>query len=349
MRPSHIETILDQEFLSCAQGIHTPVMLWGPPGVGKSQIIAGIARRHNARLVDIRLSQMEPTDLRGIPFKTADDRVKWSVPEMLPDPDTKEPGILFLDEINAAPPSVSAAAYQLILDRRLGEYVMPKNWAIFAAGNRQGDRGVTYAMPAPLANRFTHYHVEPNLDDWVAWALENNIDERIIGFLRFRPDLLFRYDPAHNPEAFPSPRSWEYADRALKKFGQRPDLLTDTLQACVGDDVGIELRAFIDNMQNLPDIDAILEGREAGVPKGIDLQYGVAAALVRRAKQAGGDPVKLGNILKYARRFPQREMGVMLVTDLHRAVGQPLFRVPEFVEWANSVAELMLYDFKPTA
>ncbi len=317
--------------------------------MGKSQIIAGIARRHGARLVDIRLSQMEPTDLRGIPFKTSDDRVKWSVPEMLPDSNSSEPGILFLDEINAAPPSVSAAAYQLILDRRLGEYEMPKNWAIFAAGNRQGDRGVTYAMPAPLANRFTHYHVEPNLDDWIAWALENNIDERIMGFLRFRPDLLFRYDPAHNPEAFPSPRSWEYADRALKKFGHRPDLLTDTLQACVGDDVGVELKAYIDNMENLPDIDAILEGREAGVPKTVDLQYGVAAALVRRAKQAAGDTDKLANILKYARRFPQREMGVMLVTDLHRAVGQPLFRVPEFVDWANSVAELMLYDFKPTA
>ena len=349
MRPSHIETILDQEFLSCAQGIHTPVMLWGPPGVGKSQIIAGIARRHGARLVDIRLSQMEPTDLRGIPFKTSDDRVKWSVPEMLPDRDSTEPGILFLDEINAAPPSVSAAAYQLILDRRLGEYEMPKNWAIFAAGNRQGDRGVTYAMPAPLANRFTHYHVEPNLDDWIGWALENGIDERIIGFLRFRPDLLFRYDPAHNPVAFPSPRSWEYADRALKKFASQPHLLTDALQACVGDDVGVELKAYIDNMENLPDIDAILTGAEAGVPKTVDLQYGVAAALVRRAKQFAGDADKLSNILKYARRFPQREIGVMLVTDLHRAVGQPLFRVPEFVEWANSVAELILYDFKPTA
>lgn len=346
MRPSHIETILEQEFLSCAQGIHTPVMLWGPPGVGKSQIIAGIARRHGARLVDIRLSQMEPTDLRGIPFKTADDRVKWSVPEMLPERGNAAPGILFLDEINAAPPSVSAAAYQLILDRRLGEYEMPKNWAIFAAGNRQGDRGVTYAMPAPLANRFTHYHVEPNLDDWIGWALGHDIDERIMGFLRFRPDLLFRYDPAH--EAFPSPRSWEYADRALKKFASRPDLLTDTLQACVGDDVGVELKAYIDNMENLPDIDGILTGAETAVPRTVDLQYGVASALVRRAKQSAGDADKLANILKYARRFPQREMGVMLVTDLHRAVGQPLFRVPEFVEWANSVAELMLYDFKPT-
>jgi hypothetical protein len=349
MRPSHIETILDREFLSCASGQHTPVMLWGPPGVGKSQIIAGIAGKHDVPLIDIRLSQMEPTDLRGIPFRKGEN-VEWSVPSMLPDANRHgSQGILFLDEINAAPPTVSAAAYQLILDRKLGEYVIPDGWAIFAAGNRQGDRGVTYAMPAPLANRFTHFEVEPYLDDWIDWALKHDIDERIMGFLRFRPDQLFSYDAAHNPVAFASPRSWEYAHRALQKFGDRPDLLSDALQACVGQACGVELKAYIDNLENLPDIDAILNGKEVAVPRSVDLQYGVAAALVRRARQSAGDMEKLGNVLKYARNFPQREMGVMLVTDLHRAVGQPLFKVPEFVAWANSVAELMLYDFKPTA
>jgi hypothetical protein len=347
MRPSHIETILDREFISCNAGQHTPVMLWGPPGVGKSQIIAGIARQRGVPLIDLRLSQMEPTDLRGIPFRN-NENVEWSIPAMLPDAQRHGPaGILFLDEINAAPPTVSAAAYQLILDRRLGEYMIPEGWAIFAAGNRQGDRGVTYAMPAPLANRFTHYDVEANLDDWINWALNAGIDARILGFLRFRPDLLFSYDAAHNPVAFPSPRSWEYAHRALQKFGDRPDLLSDALQACVGQSCGVELKAFIDNLENLPDIDGILDGSVTEVPKGIDLQYGVAAALVRRARESAGDSGKLSNILRYARNYPQREMGVMLVTDLHRAVGQPLFRVPEFVEWANSVAELMLYDFKP--
>jgi hypothetical protein len=347
MRPSHIEAILDREFSSCLHGQHTPVMLWGPPGVGKSQIIAGIAAKHGVPLIDLRLSQMEPTDLRGIPFRKGDN-VEWSVPAMLPDATRHGPaGILFLDEINAAPPTVSAAAYQLILDRKLGEYAIPEGWAIFAAGNRQGDRGVTYAMPAPLANRFTHYDVEPNLDDWIDWALRNNIDARILGFLRFRPDLLFSYDAAHNPVAFPSPRSWEYAHRALQKFADRPDLMADALQASVGKACGVELKAFIDNMANLPDIEAILAGQEVGVPRSVDLQYGVAAALVRRARESADRPDALGNVLKYARQFPQREMGVMLVTDLHRAVGKPLFAVPEFVQWANSVAELMLYDFKP--
>ena len=347
MRPTHIAAILDCEFNSTLTGQHTPVMLWGPPGVGKSQIIAQIADKHQVPLIDIRLSQMEPTDLRGIPFRL-NDRVEWAIPSMLPDAARHGPtGILFLDEITSAAPTVSTAAYQLILDRRLGEYFIPDGWAIFAAGNRQGDRGVTYSMPAPLANRFTHYEVEAHLDDWVAWAHGRDIDERVIGFLRFRPDLLFNFDPAHNPIAFPSPRSWEFAHRALKKFIDMPVLLRDALQACVGPAAGIEVKAFVDSMDQLPNIDDIVQGKDSHVPAGIDLQYGVAAALVRRAVLAKdsteGNRV-LGNILQYARRFPQREMGVMLVTDLHRSVGKPLFAVPEFAEWANSVTDLMLYE-----
>jgi len=349
MRPTHIAAILDREFNSTLTGQHTPVMLWGPPGVGKSQFIAQVAAKHQVPLIDIRLSQMEPTDLRGIPFRV-NDMVEWAIPAMLPDQERHGPtGILFLDEITSAAPTVSTAAYQLILDRRLGDYFIPDGWAIFAAGNRQGDRGVTYSMPAPLANRFTHYEVEADLDDWVMWAHAYGIDERVIGFLRFRPDLLFNFDPAHNPIAFPSPRSWEFADRALKKFTSMPTLLGDGLQACVGPAAGIELKAFIDSMDQLPDIDGIIQGSESQVPQGIDLQYGVAAALVRRAIMAkdGADSTRvLGNILRYARRFPQREMGVMLVTDLHRAIGKPLFTVPEFSDWANSISDLMLYDMQ---
>ena len=345
MRPAQLQAVLDREFISASSGQHTPVMLWGPPGVGKSQIIAQVAARHAAPMIDISLSQMEPSDLRGIPFRV-DSGVEWAVPAMLPDAKRHgASGILFLDEITSAPPSVSAAAYQLILDRRLGEYQVPDGWAIFAAGNRQGDRGVTYTMPAPLANRFSHFEVEANLDDWVVWAYENYIDERLIGFLRFRPERLFDFDPAHNPVAFPSPRSWEFAHRALQKFGDTP-LLLATLQACVGPAAGLELNAFVENMDRMPDLDAILRGEEVPVPREIDLQYAVASALVGRALRAkGGSDARevYGHILDYAGRFPLREMGVMLVSDMHRAIGQQLFSVPQFSTWANAVADVMLY------
>jgi len=350
MRPAQLAFILDREFASTAAGHHTPAMLWGPPGVGKSQIVAQVAARHGVPAIDIRLAQMEPSDLRGIPFRV-DARVEWAVPAMLPDAARHGPaGILFLDEITSAPPAVSAAAYQLILDRRLGEYRVPPGWAIFAAGNRQGDRGVVYAMPAPLANRFSHFEVEANLDDWAAWAYANGIDARIVAFLRFKPELLFDFDPAKNSGgemAFPSPRSWEFAHRALQKFADRPDLLAGALAACVGHAAGIECAAFIDSLDRLPDIDAICAGREVAVPTEIDLQYAVAAALAGRAlrARAGPDARQVwGNILDYARAFPQREMGVMLVSDMHRGIGQPLFAVPQFAAWANAVADLMLYE-----
>lgn len=347
MRPSQLLNVLDREFLSAREGHHTPVMVWGPPGVGKSQMIAQIAVLHDSVVIDIRLSQMEPSDLRGIPFRVG-DFVEWAVPAILPDVERHgQYGILFLDEITSAPPSVSAAAYQLILDRRLGEYRVPDGWAIFAAGNRQGDRGVTYTMPAPLANRFSHFELETNLDDWVAWAYANNIDERLIAFLRFRPELLFDFDPAHNPVAFPSPRSWEFAHRALHKFGDHPNLLVATLQACVGPAAGIELAAFVDNLDKLPDIDAIVRGEQVPVPREIDLQYAVACALVGRAlraRQTSDANTVYGHIIDYAASFPQREMGVMMISDMHRAIGQELFSVPQFSSWAKAVADVMLYD-----
>lgn len=347
MRPSQILTILDCEFASTHVGHHAPVMLWGPPGVGKSDLVAETARKHDVPVIDIRLSQMEPSDLRGIPFRHG-ETVEWASPAILPDADRHgSQGILFLDEITSAPPSVSAAAYQLILDRCLGEYRVPDGWAIFAAGNRQGDRGVTYTMPAPLANRFTHFELEAHLDDWVLWAYRNDIDERVIAFLRFRPELLFDFDPAHNPVAFPSPRSWEFSHRALQKFCEHPDLLQGTLQACVGPAAGVELTAFVNSLDRMPDLDDILAGKEVPVPQEIDLQYAIAAALVGRAiraqDQADSNTV-IGHILTYASQFPQREMGVMLVSDLHRAIGEDLFQVPEFGDWANQIADIMLYS-----
>ena len=346
MRPSKLLVVLEREFQSTESGHHTPVMLWGPPGVGKSQMVEQVAEKNNVPVIYIRLSQMEPSDLRGIPFRTGGS-VEWAVPSMLPDAKRHGPsGILFLDEITSAPPSVSAAAYQLILDRKLGNYEVPEGWAIFAAGNRQGDRGVTYSMPAPLANRFSHYEVDVNLDDWVVWAWDNDINERIIAFLRFRPDLLFDFDPAHNPVAFPSPRSWEFAHNALHKFEDHPELFLGALQACVGPAAGVELNAFIDSLDKMPDLDDIIAGENVSAPKEIDLQYAVAAALVGRAIQVKGQDNAhqvMGKILAYAKKFRQKEMGVMMVSDMHRAIGEDIFAVPEFADWANDIAELMIY------
>ena len=138
-----------------------PVFVWGNPGVGKSSIIKQIANDKAMEFIDLRLSLLDPTDLRGIPFFDVNNKsAVWAKPEFLPDTNSLAYGILFLDEINSAPPTVQAAAYQLILDRKIGEYTLPVNYAIVAAGNYESDRGVTYRMPTPLANRFVHLDFE---------------------------------------------------------------------------------------------------------------------------------------------------------------------------------------------
>ena len=348
MRPSELTTILNAEFNAVQEGFHTPVMLWGAPGIGKSQIIAQVAKKYDANMIDIRLSQMEPSDLRGIPFKNDDKNgglVDWSIPAILPNEKRHgKRGILFLDEITSVPPTVSAAAYQLILDRKLGEYTLPEGWVVFAAGNRQGDRGVTYSMPAPLANRFSHYELSIHLDDWVSWAYGFGIDEKIIGFLRYRPELLFEFNAEQNPIAFPSPRSWEFVNRALNKFGDDLKVFRSAASSCVGEVAGVEITSFIEHLTELPDLDVIIRGEAVTVPKEIDLQYAICAALVGRAISVKNDKNNKeiwGNILNFALTIPQKEMAISLVFDMQKALGEVIFEVDEFSSWSEQIAKVM--------
>lgn len=346
MRPSLCARVLEREFLAATAGVHTPVMLWGPPGVGKSQLVSAVAAQHAVRLVDMRLAQLEPTDLRGIPFRDGAS-ISWAPPVTLPRADRDGPrGILFLDEITSALPTVTAAAYQLILDRRLGEYQVPPGWAILAAGNRHGDRGVTYAMPAPLANRFAHYEIEPDLDDWVQWAIRQGVDARLIAFLRFRPDLLLAFDPARSSAAFPSPRSWEFVNRALAKFGDDPVLQAESVNGCVGAAAGLALRAYLEHVAGLPDPALIIAGEVNAAPRTVELQYAVATSLARYVERLP-EPARAAAVnrsLEFARTFPTREIGVMLVVDLARGFRQPLYSLAAFAPWANEVGDLLSRD-----
>ena len=160
-----------------------PVFIWGGPGIGKSAVVRQLARKLAIPLQDVRALLLDPVDLRGLPYLGADGRSKWATPDFLPKDGC---GILFLDELNAAPAMVQASCYQLVLDRKLGEYTLPKDWAIVAAGNRDSDRAVTTRMPTPLRNRFVHLEFEVDLQEWSMWAIETGIRPEVIAFLRFR-------------------------------------------------------------------------------------------------------------------------------------------------------------------
>lgn len=251
--------------------IKSSMMIWGAPGIGKSSVVASVAKDHDLELIDLRISQLAPTDLRGIPVPT-DDKAHWYPPEFLP---TEGKGILFLDEINMAPPAVQGIAQQLILDRKVGSYKVPDNWFIWSAGNRKEDLAAVFDMPAPLANRFIHLEVETGLEEFKDYALKSKIDDRIISFLNFRPAYLHKINK--NSPSWPSPRSWDIANSLLKA-----DLDVDP---AIGEGCASEFRSFCKIYKSLPDIPSILSGsKKPPFPDDLSARYALTCALAVRAK-----------------------------------------------------------------
>jgi hypothetical protein len=292
-----------------------PVFVWGSPGIGKSSIIKEIATNKGLEFVDLRLSLLDPTDLKGIPFfDQENNQAVWASPNFLPNnPDSK--GILFLDEINTAPPSVQASAYQLVLDRKVGDYELPKGWSIVAAGNNESDRGVVYRMPPPLANRFVHLNMEVSFEDWKGWAYGTGIDASIIAFLHYDSSKLFDFDPTKNQKSFPTPRSWEYVDKILKS-GVEPTLLMDIVSGAVGDKSATAFMSFRKVMHRLPNIEKLLSGENIEVEHNSQVLFALVAGIISNIR-LNSTKEKIDNSLKFSLTLP-KEFSVMLVKDMQQ-------------------------------
>lgn len=312
-----------------------PAFLWGAPGIGKSSIVKQIAKDGGIGFIDLRLSLMDPTDLKGIPFYDKESHTAlWAPPAFLP---KEGEGILFLDELNSAAPSVQASAYQLILDRKVGEYSLPDGWAIVAAGNREGDRGLTYRMPSPLANRFVHFEMSVDVEDWRFWAFKNRVDESIISYISYKNEHLFTFDAKSDTKSFATPRSWEFVDSILK--GKIPkELLLETLGGAVGKDVAVSFLAFRRVSAKLPDIQNILESGNGEYSDEVDVLYALCVGLVSGYLQSESDE-KLDNLLKYTLGM-KSEFAVMIVQDLQRN-GVNMEHSELFREWVKKFAYLL--------
>ncbi len=308
--------------LRCLVAARQPVFLWGGPGVGKSAIVRQLAEYLKVPLQDVRALLLDPVDLRGLPSITSDGKSKWSTPEFLPQ---NGEGILFLDELNAAPAMVQASCYQLVLDRQLGEYTLPDGWAILAAGNRESDRAVTTRMPTPLRNRFVHLEFEVDLQEWSEWAIRAGVRPEVIAFLRFRSELLGQFDRDAN--AFPSPRSWEFVSKILNS---RPGTAVEheLFAGAVGAGAATEFSAFLRMYRELPSIDAILlnPDRES-VPDNAAAQYAVASALARYASDSNFD-----RVCQYLKRMPT-EFNVLCVRDAS-LIAPAIHSTAAYTRWA---------------
>lgn len=254
-------------------GMKTSVMMWGAPGIGKSSVVKAVAESNEMEMVDLRLNQLAPTDIRGLPY-VDEGLARFAPPNFLP---RSGNGILFLDEINLAAPAVMATALQLVLDRKVGDYTVPEGWFIVAAGNRVEDRAAVSQMPAPLTNRFIHFTVEADLNSWKEYALTSGVKEEIISFLNFRPNLLHNFNK--NAIAWPSPRSWDFASD-LMKIGLPVD-------SAVGEGAAAEFKSFVKLYSKLPDVEKVLAGdKSVKMPKEPSVLFAITGALVSRSETA---------------------------------------------------------------
>lgn len=279
--------------IMAAFALKQPVFLWGGIGIGKSELVAQIAREMGGITYDVRMAQMEPTDIRGMPYPAKNDdgnfEMCWAHPVDLPSMEdaAKYPMVvLFLDEMNSAAPSVQAAAYQLVQNRRVGTYVLPDNVVVIAAGNRESDKGVTYKMAAPLSNRFLHLEMIHDHASWETWATNNKIHPQIVGYLAFAKNDLHKFDAKSASRAFPTPRSWTFVSRILD-LNLPKQVTTDLVAGCIGEGVALSFNKHREIAEFLPRVDNILAGTVDELDKRCDIsaKYTLSASLCYALKE----------------------------------------------------------------
>jgi len=287
-----ITSVQARKALLKAFKVKRPLFIWGPPGIGKSEVVADVTKELGGHMIDLRMAQMEPTDIRGIPYFNKDlNKMDWAAPVDLPDEElaSKYPiVVLFLDEMNSASPAVQAAGYQLILNRRVGKYVLPDNVVIVAAGNRDSDKGVTYRMPMPLANRFLHLEMRADFTSWQTWAVNKGIHKDVVGYLSFAKQDLNDFDSKSSSRAFPTPRSWCFVSDLLNDDDDTDaDTILNLISGAVGDGLAIKFAAHRRFSGKMPNPIDILSGKVKDLAvKEISAMYALTIAMCYELKDA---------------------------------------------------------------
>lgn len=338
------------ELLQDCYDAREPGFLWSGPGVGKSAIMALLAVRNSAMLIDERASTTDPTDWKGLPDIDRDAGVtKWLRPDFLPVEDA--PMVIFMDELPQAPVLVQNALLQLILDRRIGNYSAPEQVRFFAAGNRVSDRAGAGRLTSAQANRYA-MHIELIADhkEWGEWAIGAAVHAKVRAFINSRPPLLHQHNPALNEMAFPTPRSWHKLGNliaAAERRGADEHRIASLAMGCVGESAGAEFSNYARTFDLLPDPAEILANPDTtAVPEDPGVLFAVAAILtdaLRAPKDAKGTR---DAVLRYALRMPL-EFQVSTVIDCQR-IDHAVANEPRIQKWLSEHSEIMVGEQPPS-
>lgn len=285
---------------------------------GLRQIASEISERTGKRVevTDVCLLLFNPVDLRGIPTANEDKTLAvWLKPKIFQMDDSDYViNFLFLDEISAAPQSVQAAAYQITLDRTVGEHRLLENCIVIAAGNRVTDRSVAYTMPKALANRLCHIEIESDNKSWHEWAVNSGINHMVLGFLDYNPSMLMGFDAVTDGLAFPTPRSWEMVSNILNQVSEDVGEVFPLISCCVGDAVAYGLRTWSEVYSKISAVDEMFTGKATGVPSRPEILYVVSSQIPMYAHAHHSDQ-ELKSAISYVSHLPV-EFKNKIFTDL---------------------------------
>ena len=294
-------------FLAAMIKIRQPVMVWGPPAIGKSYVAHQVATSLGMHYLDPSAASMEPVDARGVPYVTGMDEpetamTRWAAPDFLPPANSDDAWLINFDDLTSAVPATHAALYQLIQFGRIGNYTIPKKASIIATGNRESDRGVAYRMGSALRSRFVHAYVKVHKPSWTDFAVKAGFAPQVIFFIEHDPDLLYTFDPKRfdeNDQAFASPRTWEFVSNIIIEGNYDPDTLPYILKGAIGEGPAIKFNAFLQMWGQLPHPQTIFDDPDgAPVPTNPSVLMALCGSLYQHV-----DDTNIDSLVTYAKRL----------------------------------------------
>ncbi|MCK5050777.1 MAG: ATP-binding protein [Candidatus Cloacimonetes bacterium] len=317
-----------------------PVLIKGSPGIGKTDIVTQSSAAMGADLIVSHPVVSDPTDFKGLPFPNKDGSAAKFLPfgDLLRLIEADKPTVFFLDDLGQASASVQAAAMQLLLARRINGHAVSDHVVFLAATNRRQDRAAVQGILEPVKSRFAAIlELEVNTDDWVEWAIENDMPTELIAFIRFRPNLLHDFKPTADIINTPNPRTVANVGKMMNA-GLPKDTEYEMISGAAGEAFATEFLGFLKVYRDLPDIDKLIADPEnTDVPNEPSTLFAVCGAL---SASAAANKKNFGNIIKYTDRLPG-EFQVLLIKDAIKR-NNLLANTKEFSQWAIKHSDVIL-------